>query len=203
MNPLTLGSARSKDLMPLFRSVISSTIDCYDDFVGIINSHITASIRSMIRGRQNLQNLKEDQLTHFMIAQFESFGFKVSHDKQIGGHVDISIEYDDYLWLAEAKIHSSYFTLQRGWYQLTTRYMTGMAEENEGAFFIYNFNKKAATVTEGWRSFLTDFHPDVEQGVVEGGLHFATRTNHEGTGLPIKVNHYNIPLYFDPKDRDE
>lgn len=203
MKPLTLGAIKSKNLTPLFRSLIADAIECYDDFVAIINNHIAQSIRSMVRARQNFQDLKEDQLTQFMVSQFESFGFRVSHDKQIGGHVDITVEYEDYLWLAEAKIHSSYLTLQRGWYQLTTRYMTGMPGESEGSFFIYNFNKDAASVTQAWRAFLTDFHPDVTQGDIEDGLNFATQLKHEGSGLPIKVNHYNIPLLFEPKDRGD
>lgn len=203
MKPLTMGAVKSKDLTPMFRTVIANAIESYDDFVGVINNHVALSIRSMVKGRHNLQGLKEDQLTTHITNQFESFGFNVSHDKQIGGHVDIVIEYDRYIWFGEAKIHSSYANLEKGWHQLTTRYMTGMPGENEGSFFIYNFNQNALTVTNEWRKFLTDNHPNVEQGSIEDGLNFPTRLCHEGTGLSLKVNHYNIPLYFQPKDRGD
>ncbi|MFO3664415.1 MULTISPECIES: hypothetical protein [Pseudomonas syringae group] len=201
MIPLTLGATKDKNLQPIFKTVIQDSIDCYPDFVNVINNQIRNAIRSMVRSRNQFEGMGEDQITYHIISKFEDFGFNASHDKQVGGHVDITIEYDDYIWLAEAKKHSSYLTLQRGWYQLTTRYMTGVEQEDHGAFLIYNFNKDAANVTLEWRQFLIDFHPDVELGAVEGGLNFASLATHEGTGLKIKVNHYNIPLYFDPKDR--
>jgi len=201
LNTLTLGATKEKNLIPLFRTVVSNAISSYDDFVNVVENLIKNKITSMVRGKHNLQGMTEDQLTSKITDQFEELGFLVSHDKQIGGHADIVLEYDNYLWLGEAKIHSSYPYLQKGWYQLTTRYMTGMPDENAGAILIYNFNKNAIGVTKGWREVLTDFHPEVEQGEIEGGLHFASRTIHEGTGLPLKINHYNIPLYHDPKDK--
>ncbi|TRO08205.1 hypothetical protein EQ836_24710 [Ectopseudomonas mendocina] len=200
MKALTLGASKEKDLMPVFRSVVNDAIGSYDDFVGVINNLVKRKITSMIRGRHKLQGLDEDQLTYKITDQFEELGFNVSHDKQVGGHVDILIEHEEYLWSGEAKKHSGYSKLEQGWFQLTTRYMTGMPNENAGSFFIYNFNQDAISVTTAWRKFLADSHPSVEQGEVEGGLHFASRTKHEGTGLPILINHYNIPLYHDPKD---
>lgn len=201
MKGLTLGAAKQYDMIPVFRTVVADAVNSYEDFVGVIDYMIKRKISSMARGRHNLQGMSEDQLTGKIADQFEELGFLVSHDKQIGGHADIVLEYDEYLWLGEAKIHGSYTTLQKGWYQLTTRYMTGLPNENAGSFIIYNFNKDALSVTNEWRSVLQDFQSGVELGEIEDGLNFASSLIHEGSGLPIKVNHYNIPLYHKPKDK--
>lgn len=201
MTSLTLKTAKEKDLSPIFRSAIAAEIDCYTDFVDIIRNVLRRVIRSMVRGRNHLQGLNEDQITYHIISNFDTYGFASSHDKQIGGHVDITIEYEDYLWYGEAKIHSSYLTLQRGWAQLTTRYMTGMAGEDRGAFLIYNFNKDAVSVTTNWREVIQEQYSDIVLGEVEDDLNFVCSGKHEGTGRSYVVDHYNIPLYFDPKDR--
>lgn len=201
MTTLTLKTAKEKDLVPIFRSAIASEIDSYDDFVDIIRNVLKRVIKTIVRGRNHFQGMGEDQITYHIISHFDAYGFSSSHDKQVGGHVDITVEFDDYLWYGEAKIHSSYLTLQRGWAQLTTRYMTGMVDEDRGAFLIYNFNKDAVSVTATWREVMEEQYSDVVLGDVEDDLNFVCSGTHEGTGRKYIVDTYNIPLYFDPKDR--
>lgn len=201
MTALTLKTAKEKDLVPIFRSAIASEIDSYADFVDIIRNVLRRVIRTMVRGRNHFQGMGEDQITYHIISHFDAYGFVSGHDKQIGGHVDITVEFEDYLWYGEAKIHSSYLTLQRGWAQLTSRYMTGMVDEDRGAFLIYNFNKDAVSVTNSWREVMTEQYLDVVLGEVEDDLNFVCQGTHEGTGRSYHVDLYNIPLYFEPKDR--
>lgn len=201
MTVLTLKAAKEKDLVPVFRSAIALAIDDYSDFVDVVRNVLKRSIRNMVRGRNHFAGQGEDQITFHIISQFDSHGFNCSHDKQIGGHVDIVVEHEEYLWFGEAKIHTSYPTLQKGWAQLTTRYMTGVANEDQGAFLIYNFNKNAAKVTREWREVMTSFYPDVRLGATEDDLNFVSTGTHEGTGRTFTIDHYNIPLYFDPKDK--
>ncbi|MCO8163312.1 hypothetical protein NJC38_14200 [Pseudomonas sp. 21LCFQ010] len=202
MTALTLKAAREKDLNPIFRGAVSSAIESYGDFVDVIRHVISRTIKNMVRGRNHFEGMGEDKITFHVISQFHSLGFNASHDKQVGGHVDITIEHGDYLWYGEAKIHTCYATLQKGWAQLTTRYMTGMAGEDCGAFLIYNFNKNAAQVTHEWRKVMVENYPDVELGEIEDGLNFASKGIHAGSGRSFLVDHYNIPLYFDPQDRE-
>lgn len=202
MNALTLKTAKEKDLVPVFRSAIAAEIDSYADFVDIIRNVLRRVIRGMVRGRNHHQGMGEDQLTNHIVSHFDVYGFASSHDKQYGGHVDITIEYEEYVWFGEAKIHSSYLTLQRGWAQLTTRYMSGTAGEDRGAFLIYNFNKNAISVTTTWREVMQEQYPDIALGEVEEDLNFVSSGPHEGTGRTYTVDHYNIPLYFEPRDRE-
>lgn len=201
MTALTLKAAKDKDLVPVFRSAIALAIEDYTDFVDVIRNVLKRTIRNMVRGRNHFVGQGEDQITFHICSQFDGHGFNCSHDKQIGGHVDIVIEYEDYLWFGEAKIHTSYPTLQKGWAQLTTRYMTGVVNEDRGAFLIYNFNKNAVNVTKEWRQVMIDFYPELHIGEIEEELNFVSTGPHEGTGRTFIIDHYNIPLYFDPKDK--
>lgn len=133
---ITLNDVRNDmDLRPLLRGLVRDSITNYSDFTQIIHSQLKHIVREMVRSCQFFQGLKEDQITFHIISQFNALGFRATHDLQIGGHVDICVEHEDYLWLAEAKIHSGYTNLQRGWEQLVSRYSTGMEGEDDGAFF--------------------------------------------------------------------
>ncbi|POP66556.1 hypothetical protein [Pseudomonas syringae] len=201
MSALTLKAAKEKNLRPIFRTAVGQAIDEYSDFVDIIRHVLKSTIVSMVRGRNHFKGMGEDQITYFIVSHFDSYGFHSSHDKQIGGHVDITVEFEEFLWFGEAKIHTSYLTLQKGWAQLTTRYMTGMVNEDRGAFLIYNFNKNAANVTAEWREVMIEQYPNLELGAVEDQLNFVCSGVHEGSGRKYIIDHYNIPLYFKPEDK--
>lgn len=202
MSRLTLHSSTSdKDLTPIFRSILADNIDSYSDFTGMINVQLRRIIKAMIRNAEQFQDLNEDRITFHIISQYNAIGFQAQHGVMIGGHVDISISYEEYLWLGEAKIHSSYTTLQKGWEQLTSRYSTGMADEDDGAFLIYNFNADALSVTKAWREHLISNYPGLEFEFDDADLNFSTKNTHVRSGRPYYVTHYNIPLHHDPKDR--
>lgn len=203
MSRLTLHSSQnSKDLTPIFRSVIAGAIANYDDFTSVINTQLRKIIKAMVRNAEQFQKHNEDQLTFHIISQYETLGFEAKHGVMIGGHVDITISYQGYLWIGEAKKHSSYPTLQKGWEQLTSRYSTGMDEEDQGAFLIYNFNTDALAVTKQWQGHLAANYPDLEFEYLPTELNFSTKNVHVRSGRPYYVTHYNIPLHHDPKDRD-
>lgn len=204
MTNLNIKSASKKiDLMPILRSTLSDSIECYGDFVSAVETKLYQITKEMIRSSNYFQEQSEDQITFHIISHFKGWGFGARHDVMIGGHVDISIEYEDYLWLAEAKIHKDYMNLQRGWEQLNSRYSTGMKDEDRGAFLIYNFNTDALNVTNEWRSRLKEFYPDLNIAPYdEQDLDFRTVGKHVKSGRDYFVTHYNIPLHFDPKDRN-
>ncbi|WP_122498894.1 hypothetical protein [Pseudomonas viridiflava] len=202
MSRLTLHmSANSQDLTPIFRGIVSDAIQDYDGFATLINTQLRRIIKSMVRSAEQFQELGEDQITFHIISQYNTLGFEASHGLMIGGHVDISIKYEDYMWIGEAKKHSSYPTLQKGWEQLTSRYSTGMEGEDQGAFLIYNFNSDALSVTKAWKEYLALHYPALEFNFCDTDLNFSTKNVHVRSGKPYYVTHYNIPLHHDPKDR--
>lgn len=200
---LRLKAIRSDySLRPILRSTIRDIITCYDDFTALIHAQLEIIFKDMTRNANFFQKQNEDQITYHIISQFRPYGISAKHDTQIGGHVDISIEYDDYMWLAEAKKHSSYDKLYKGWNQLTTRYSTGISGEDNGAFLIYNFNKDALSVTNEWKSFLSSKDSTIQFSEHNIDLNFVSNHVHVRSGRSYKVIHYNIPLHFEPQDVD-
>lgn len=201
-NSLSLKNiSKKKDFLPILRNYIADAVDDYADFVEVIDTHLQRILNTMTRSANFFQKLEEDQITFQVISQLQCSGFGAHQDKDYGGHVDIAIELGDFIWLAEAKKHSSYIKLQKGWEQLTTRYSSGLQNEDHGGFIIYNFNNDALRVSNEWKEFLREYYPLTKFEETENELNFSTIIKHERSGRRYTVKHFNVPLHYDPKDR--
>jgi len=145
----------------------------------------------------------EDRLTTEIVGQLKSRGYCATHDELVGGHADIVVRHhDQYLWVAEAKIHSSYDYLDGGFDQLTTRYLRGTVDANEGALLIYIRNADVASVVRNWNAKLVERRlPDFSQDAcpTRGALGFYNTHKHHSSGLPVRIRHIGINLHWDPK----
>jgi hypothetical protein len=153
--------------------------------------------------RQHRYERDEDALTVDIITELKALGFTASHDADYGGHSDIVIEErDDFLWLGEAKIHSSYDWLLKGFQQLDTRYATAMPGQDAGGMIIYCKGKRADQVMDRWSEILLEKRPDVTFAPSENNQLVRNSSHtHERTGRQFNVRHVAISLYFDPQDK--
>ncbi|MEL6392713.1 MAG: hypothetical protein AAFR97_08155 [Bacteroidota bacterium] len=143
----------------------------------------------------------EDEITISIVDMIRFSGIDIAHDRKIGGHCDITIlSSDDFLWIAEAKIHSSYNWLDKGFKQLATRYSTGSPGQDHGEVLIYCKVKDAKSVLETWRDELTTRHSDVVivEDNIESQLRFRTTHVHERSGLTFYIRHRIVSVFFDP-----
>jgi hypothetical protein len=152
--------------------------------------------------RQHRYERDEDALTIDVITELRAMGFDASHDKDYGGHGDIVIEArDEFLWIAEAKIHSTYGWLLKGFQQLDTRYATGLPGQDTGGLIIYCKAPRVDQIMDRWTDYLRKRRPDVQIEVCTNNpLNRRSVHAHERTGRPFKIRHVPISLYFDPKD---
>jgi hypothetical protein len=152
--------------------------------------------------RQHRYDRDEDGLTTDIITDLKSMGFDASHDKDYGGHSDIVIEArDDFLWLGEAKIHSGYGWLLKGFQQLDTRYATALPGQDSGGLIIYVNQERVDQVMDRWSTHLSENRPDVTiETCIKNPLARRSSHVHQRTGRPFKVRHVPISLYFKPKD---
>jgi len=135
------------------------------------------------------------------VTALKAMGFQASHDTQYGGHCDVVIEGKcDFLWIAEAKIHSSYDWLLSGFEQLDQRYSTGLPGQDAGEIIIYCFGARLDRVMSEWETRLVGARPDVsiDRSVTEPLLRRSTHT-HKATGGKFRIRHKGITLYFNPK----
>jgi len=174
----------------------------YAEFVALISKAISYSVSSIVSQKNVLQNLNEDQLTAFVISPLKAMMFDIAHERNIGGKCDISIVgYSEYLWLAEAKIFSSYGKLLGGYRQLLRRYATGLPNQDRGAMLIYMYRSgKAKDRMAKWAKYLLQSEQDVTVAWESSRIEFTSSQDHSGSGLPFIANHIPVILYHVPTD---
>lgn len=146
------------------------------------------------------QEMSEDGLTIEIVTSLKAMGFQAAHDTQYGGHCDIIIEAkDEFLWIAEAKIHKSYDWLLGGFEQLDRRYSTGLVGQDSGEMIIYCFGQRADLVLAEFQKRLEAARKDVAfDSSVANGLFRRSTHVHINTGRDFRVRHKIVPLYFKP-----
>jgi hypothetical protein len=162
------------------------------------------SYNGFVRNRHLKQDQSEDALTVEIVEQLRSFEIEASHDTQVGGHCDVHvIGKDHFLWLAEAKIHSSYDWLEQGFRQLSTRFGVSVHGQDHGEIIIYCRTKLAAKILAEWKDRLTAAHDDVKVYEDMIGTRLWFRSSHpcQSTGNSFFTRHRIIPLYWNPDDK--
>jgi len=205
MNNDTFSLEELKQFIDSKRNITDAVlVQTYEDFVNLLYKDIDDCIRAMETGKSVRQNDGEERLSEdfklFLIAR----GYDAKRETDVNGHCDLIVQDKKYLWLGEAKIHSDYDYLKKGFNQLVTRYSLGVPDANQGGILIYIYNKNAAKVVTEWQTRLTgcnlnDF--STEPCKVRPQLAFYSTHRHESSGLPFTVRHMAIVLHFDPQDK--
>lgn len=177
------------------------TTNPHSEFVKLVHRGMVWSTRELARNKNIIEGMTEDQLTLLLLAPLKGAGFAAYHDANVGGHCDISIEFDDdVVWLGEAKKHASYGDLLGGFRQLADRYSSGLVGQLDGGLVIYVFNKNAKSVMENWLAYLKDNVALKSCSFDESSLIGLSVSQHVGSGNDIIVCHYPAVLFHDPTD---
>jgi HEAT repeat protein len=145
----------------------------------------------------------EDRLTIEIVGALRSSGYNANHDCKNGGHVDLAVEKDDFIWLGEAKIYRDNNYLWEGFQQLTTRYSTGDTNQNSGGLLIYILKEDAKSIMKKWQEYLRNKNlPEYscEPCKIKSSA-FISSHRHEGSGQLFHVRHVPVLLHFAPKDK--
>jgi len=175
----------------------------HEERISAVERAIDHVAQNLNRTRQHRQHKNEDLLTTDIVTSLKDMGFQASHDTDVGGHCDIVIEgREDFLWLGEAKTHSSYDWLYKGFQQLSTRYSGGMPGQEAGGLIIYCYNKKVLEMMRDWQTHLIERRDDVKiSSCALSKLAFRSTHAHDASGLPYMIRHMPVPLYFEPQDK--
>jgi hypothetical protein len=173
----------------------------YARFVELIEQALDHIAITLARNPELKQKHSEDQLTIDLVSGLNFMGFSARHETKVGGHCDVVIEgRDDYLWLGEAKIYTSYSWLFKGFRQLDTRYATAHPNQDAGGFLIYCFQERVDKIMGKW-----------QEKAGRAGLSFQSCPNnplariskhtHRRTGRQFRVRHMPFSLYWNPQDQ--
>ncbi|WP_446875408.1 HEAT repeat domain-containing protein [Phormidesmis sp. 146-35] len=174
-----------------------------DDFIGQLYKDIDRVIYQIEKNPELRQQDGEDRLTIEIVGSLRSSGYRANHDCKIGGHVDLTVEQNDLIWLGEAKKYKDNNYLWEGFLQLTTRYSTGDTNQNSGGLLIYIFNEDAKSIMEKWQNYLLSKSlPDYSYKPCElRNLAFISSHRHERSGALFHVRHMPVLFHFAPKDK--
>lgn len=176
----------------------------YNDFIDILYDDIDKTIYQIEENPELRQNDKEDRLTIDIKNQLRCMGYDASHDSKIGGHADLVVRKNNFLWIGEAKIfHGGYDHIWEGFLQLSTRYSTGDSNQKDGGIFIYIRHQNASLILENWKKKLSEKElPNyICVPCKKRRISFFTSHTHEGSGQNFEIRHMPVILYFQPKDK--
>jgi len=188
------------------RLLVRLTADTYDSFVNVLHEDLDACFEYLEANRELRQSDSEDRLTVEIVGQLKQLlAYTVTHESKVGGHVDILVSRLGFSWFGEAKIHSSYKVLYKGFQQLCTRYLPGTANANRGGVIVYVKKGNCARVMANWRERLQARRPALVTSPCaspRSDQAFHSQHNHEGSGSAVYVRHMGVALHFSPQDRD-
>ena len=172
----------------------------HEERLVLVERAIDWGIQELVKNRHVKQEMTEDGLSIEIVGFLNAMGFDAGHDTQYGGHCDIVVEArNDFLWIAEAKIHKDYDWLLGGFEQLDRRYSTGLPGQDSGEMIIYCFGQRADLVMAEYQSRLETARNDVSfDGTLSDGLLRRSTHAHINTGRAFRVRHTIVPLYFKP-----
>jgi len=199
----------SDDVPGLGNFANRALVSDYEGFVSILYNDIDLIVSKIEQNPELYKNDSEDRITIDIINQLCAMGYVASHEKKIGGHTDMLVEKPPktWLWIGEAKIHSSYPYLFKGFRQLTTRYTSGTNDTNQGGMLIYIRQANTQNIMNKWRDYLnkinlrasTPFNLNTSP-CNQNPLSFYSIHIHQRSGLPFTTRHIPLVLHFNPED---
>ena len=183
------------------------TCSSYDGFLKTLYIEIDTIAHRLAKDRNTLQKHSENALNADICRQLQCVGYSAHHDKNSGGHTDISIEFATYTWIGEGKKVSSVNNnhLKNGYDQLVHRYISGMAGATHAGLLIYCFAPDASHVMTKWREHLEEceiitsgYAKNMQVSAENVNFAMFSDHHHQSSGAMLTIKHIAIPLYWVP-----
>lgn len=177
------------------------TAQSHQDRVSALREILDYCCNELEKYRHLKKTLSEDQLTIEIVSNLTLLGIEADHDPQHGGHCDIVVKGSfRFIWIAEAKIYSSYVWLDKGFKQLATRYTTGVLGQDHGEVLIYCKAANAKRKLDKWHEELKRRNVGICTHLDPRGdpLSFWSIHKHEVSGLDFTTRHKIICLHHEP-----
>lgn len=189
----------------------------YDDIDFVIN-RLSRHRDKYSEGMRNNPKQGEDLINSTICDILAGRGWEAEHDTHVNGNADIvvSIKYEPYEWIGEAKIRSGNTNLEKGMKQLLHRYSTGRSFQNFGGLVVYvnDTSTNLKKIFEAWQEFILlpskDSYDDdgyllpalspVKEikNCTENQLLFYSTHEHPSTGIDYTIRHMIIDFRHTP-----
>ncbi|MFN0720490.1 hypothetical protein BCU39_008410 [Vibrio cyclitrophicus] len=190
--------------------------DDYDEFLDVLYKKLDDIFAKLECSRDKHFSHDEDAITGVIAGRLEEAGYRASEQTKQNGAVDLTVQLDDYKWIAEAKIAYSNSKILEGLIQLLTRYTT---RDTNGGLLVYMKKPNSKKVVDDWDKFLNskkklasyiskknpEVRDDLGQALGDITTNRLSNTSLDSmhtlvSGTPITVRHFCADLYFNPGD---
>ena len=173
----------------------------YADFIAQFYPDLDECISGLRTILQQVQQDGEDRLTSDLVLQLQRLGYVVTHDTQVGGHIDIGVATHGgrHTWIGEAKLD---YKIGDGLQQLITRYSQLSGDPNHdhvGLLYYLVKNEDAKGKLDAWRAELEAVHVPCKDCDLSK-LAFFSEHKQPSTGLPLHLRTMAVALHWDPQD---
>jgi hypothetical protein len=170
----------------------------YEQWVTLVEEAVYYQLTGMSQRRSDFHDLDEDALSSFVTHGLNCLRLTAKGEK-INGNTDITVSYDDFIWLAEAKLGDDVNKIYGGYLQLTKRYATGIPNQSSGGMLLYCTNQSSKAVLAGWRAALDAQVPHSNSRLFNN-ITFRSSDRSEATELDLEIMHYAFPLWHNPQE---
>lgn len=173
----------------------------YDAWADLVEESISFQISEIAKHRHNFRESKEDTITSTLTIALTSLGLSAA-SAVINGNCDVTVKFDSYLWLGEAKIYTGVAVVWGGYLQLTQRYATALENQNRAGMLLYCQKDSAVDLLAEWMATLAEQMKSSDIAPGSRHLTFLSSDTAQSSGLPIRIIHFAFPLYHNPTEDD-
>jgi hypothetical protein len=171
----------------------------YTDWATLVEKTISYEVSLIAKRRSDLNALGEDALTAVLVVALEAIGLQAT-SARVNGNCDLTVSYDNYLWLGEAKLYTGAAHVWGGYLQLTARYSTGLPNQSRGGMLLYCVKDTASVLLAEWRAVLSEQVQDANARDGALPLTFISADVCASSGLPLELVHFAFPLFHVPTE---
>lgn len=171
----------------------------YEAWVELVEDAVLFQIRLVAQSKSNFHVLGEDQISRVIDIGLKNLNLD-SSAMYINGNTDITIRFDTYCWLGEAKLALDNSKILHGYDQLTSRYASGMTGQTSGGMLLYVTRDNAQVTLDSWRAALAVQVPNCDHRDGRVPLTFCSSDVCQSTGQALQITHFAVPLLHDPQE---
>lgn len=210
-----LASHSPEDIIDGFTNTIEPSN--YEEFLQSAIYAMKHCVAILEQSGNQYYSLGEEELNSLITGLMIGKSFNASAEKNRRGKIDITIEYDEYSWLVEAKLGKTNNYIFEGLLQILTRYATS---EKDFGLLIYFQDKAPLTMFNKWCEYIDnedweiyakkndildeviDYIPKEKYRRIESSNNMLAQRNMlTSHGSNINIQYIGVNLYHNPLDR--
>lgn len=183
----------------LSRQVANNEND-YSAFISTLYAELATCFECLEEEANQHNKKNETEISSSIKMYLRGAKYRCTTETNSNGHVDLTVEENNFKWLGEAKIQRGNDWTYHGFDQLTANYSTGRPNSCHGAIIVYNKIKKTSLkCAQEWRECVEGLQLNIECSDYEPDGYFdMVVPEHPRSGTPYYIRSFFITLHYTP-----